>query len=470
MKQNVINFFDEIEECGEFDLFNPIYDYDLVEALDNYELENNLKCSMQTGRGLKRKFADESSTETNPQASTSANASALLYNETECNVCQKKINKRYITTKQRQDILEEEDGTVIINKETVPGTNIVNLINDVLRPLKSEPIGWEQFATILKEINVPITLIGNPNRRVCPYENYYSHQAGSGVGIVYKGAALQRGHGIGGFLGGVLRSVLPLLSNGIKAVGKELLSAGVELDLFALPSTQTSIESGQWVHYKPISSLSDDGPIEFNVPGTGDDYIDLSHTLLHIKAKVITQDGSTLPSSNVAPVNNWLHSLFSQLDVYLNQKLISPPNNTYAYRAYIETLLNYGPAAKESHLTCSLWYEGSAGKMNKTDSTNTGYYKRAEYIKTSKEVEMVGHLHGDLFGQEKFLINGVQMSVKLVRSRESFNLMSSDKDAKFKVRITDATLLIRRARINPSILLAHQRCCHQQQQNILSHV
>ncbi|GBP28286.1 Uncharacterized protein F54H12.2 [Eumeta japonica] len=440
MKQNVINFFDEIEECGEFDLFNPIYDYDLVEALDNYELENNLKCSMQTGRGLKRKFADESSTETNPQASTSANANTLLQNK----------DKIY---------WKEEDGTVIINKETVPGTNIVNLINDVLRPLKrSEPIGWEQFATILKEINVPITLIGNPNRRVCPYENYYSHQAGSGVGIVYKGAALQRGHGIGGFLGGVLRSVLPLLSNGIKAVGKELLSAGVELDLFALPSTQTSIESGQWVHYKPISSLSDDGPIEFNVPGTGDDYIDLSHTLLHIKAKVITQDGSTIaPSSNVAPVNNWLHSLFSQLDVYLNQKLISPPNNTYAYRAYIETLLNYGPAAKESHLTCSLWYEDSAGKMNKTDSTNTGYYKRAEYIKTSKEVEMVGHLHGDLFGQEKFLINGVQMSVKLVRSRESFNLMSSDKDAKFKVRITDATLLIRRARINPSILLAHQK-------------
>ncbi|KAJ0177716.1 hypothetical protein K1T71_006589 [Dendrolimus kikuchii] len=36
-----------------------------------------------------------------------------------------------------------------------------------------------------------------------------------------------------------------------------------ELDLFALPSTQTSIESGLWIHYKPISSLADDGPIEF---------------------------------------------------------------------------------------------------------------------------------------------------------------------------------------------------------------
>lgn len=31
-----------------------------------------------------------------------------------------------------------------------------------------------------------------------------------------------------------------------------------ELDLLALPSTQTSIETGMWVHYKPTSSLADD--------------------------------------------------------------------------------------------------------------------------------------------------------------------------------------------------------------------
>lgn len=231
-----------------------------------------------------------------------------------------------------------------------------------------------------------------------------------------------------------------------------------ELDLFALPSTQTSIESGIWIHYKPISSLADDGPIEFQVPGAGDDYIDLSHTLIHVKAKILHQDNTKLMSSTVvAPVNNWLHSLFSQLDVYLNQKLVSPPNNTYAYRAYIENLLNYAPAAKKSHLTCGLWYEDTAGKMDSTDETNKGFIKRQELASESKEIEMIGHLHGDLFNQEKFLINGVDMCVKLVRSRENFNLMSSSVDTKLKVSITDATLIIRRARINPTVLLAHQK-------------
>lgn len=64
---------------------------------------------------------------------------------------------------------------------------------------------------------------------ICPYEHYYTHQAGSGVGVIYKGAAHQRGHGIGSFLGGLFRSVLPLLSSGAKVIGKEALNAGVGL-------------------------------------------------------------------------------------------------------------------------------------------------------------------------------------------------------------------------------------------------
>lgn len=231
-----------------------------------------------------------------------------------------------------------------------------------------------------------------------------------------------------------------------------------ELDLFALPSTQTSIESGQWIHYKPISSLSDDGPIEFQVPGTGDDYIDLSHTMLYIKAKITSPDSNAIKEqTHIAPVNNWLHTLFNQLDVYLNQKLVSPPNNTYAYRAYIETLLNYGPAAKESHLTCGLWYEDTPHKMDATDSTNKGFIKRGELVKVNTAVDMIGHLHGDIFNQDKFLLNGVEMRIRLVRSKEAFNLMCNQDDQKLKVTILDASLIIRKARINPSILLAHQK-------------
>lgn len=64
---------------------------------------------------------------------------------------------------------------------------------------------------------------------ICPYQQYYNHQAGSGIGVIYKGVAHQRGHGIGSFLGGLFRSVLPLFSSGAKVIGKEAMNAGVGL-------------------------------------------------------------------------------------------------------------------------------------------------------------------------------------------------------------------------------------------------
>ena len=75
--------------------------------------------------------------------------------------------------------------------------------------------------------------------------------------------------------------------------------------------------------------------------------------MLYIQAKVEPIDTEAV-NAKVTPVNNFLHSLFNQVDVFFNQKLVSPPNNAYAYRAYIESLLNYSPAAKESHLTTAL--------------------------------------------------------------------------------------------------------------------
>ena len=101
--------------------------------------------------------------------------------------------------------------------------------------------------------------------------------------------------------------------------------------------------------YKPVSSLSDEAPIDFVVPGHGDEYIDLAHTMLSIKVKILPV--SDAHTEEVGPVNNFMHSLFSQIDINFNQKPISPPNNAYPYRAYIESLLNYGPDAKESHLS-----------------------------------------------------------------------------------------------------------------------
>ena len=76
----------------------------------------------------------------------------------------------------------------------------------------------------------------------------------------------------------------------------------------------------------------------------------------------------------------WMHSLFSQIDVSLNGTLVTPSTNTYAYRAYIETLLSHGAEAKNSQLTSALWYKDTAGHMGAIDDENKGLLKIKGYV------------------------------------------------------------------------------------------
>ena len=52
--------------------------------------------------------------------------------------------------------------------------------------------------------------------------------------------------------------------------------------------------------------------------------------------------------------------------------------NTYPYRAYLETLLSYGPAAKESYLTTAMWYKDTAKHME-DHQLNKGFKSKQEW-------------------------------------------------------------------------------------------
>ena len=231
-----------------------------------------------------------------------------------------------------------------------------------------------------------------------------------------------------------------------------------ELDLFAVPPTQMSIDDGRWVEHQPLTSLDSGGPIEFMLPGTGDAYLDLANTYLLIRAKVVRGDGTDLAAdTQVAPVNNWLHSLFSQVDVYINDTLVTPSSNTYPFRAYVETLLSYGAEAKKTQLTSQLWYKDTAGHMDATleNGGNAGLAERRKYIAESRVVEMMGRLHVDLFLQDRFLLNGVSVKIRLVRSKDTFSLMADGVNPDFKVQIVDAILFARKAVLSPTVQMAH---------------
>ena len=236
-----------------------------------------------------------------------------------------------------------------------------------------------------------------------------------------------------------------------------------ELDIFTVPPTQTSVEAGSYIEFNPISSIADGTPIEFVIGGSGQDYIDLANTQLFVRAKILRANGNAIDNTNhVGPVNLWLHSLFSEVDVKLNDTLITSTNNTYAYRAYLETLLSYGPAAKKSQLTASLYYKDVAGHMEEANphdqaGENTGFRQRHSFVEDSAVVDMLGCIHNDLFFQDKYLPNDVTMRIRLVRNKDAFALMSSENAAAYRIKIMDCKLFVRKAKLNASVFVAHAK-------------
>ena len=229
-----------------------------------------------------------------------------------------------------------------------------------------------------------------------------------------------------------------------------------ELDLQSVPPTQTSVESGYYEECGPVASLTDQGPIEFNIVGSDNEYLDLYNSHLYLACRIVNADGTDLANdAQVGPSNLFLHALFSQVNVTLGGTLVSESNNNYAYRAYIETLLSYGPAAKDSQLTAALWYKDTPGKMEAIDDNNVGMKDRKSLTARSRVVEMAGKLHSDIFFQERYMLNKVNLKLKLVRSKDSFSLMSDGTE--FKVNVVEAALFVRRVKVSDAIRNTHAK-------------
>ena len=262
-----------------------------------------------------------------------------------------------------------------------------------------------------------------------------------------------------------------------------------EVDLFSVPPTQQSLERGRWIDYAPLSSVENpDSAITFLIAGT-DEYIDLSKTILTVTGKVTLKDGATKLTgggqTNVAPVNNFLHSLFRQVDVYLNGKQVTPAMGTYAYRSYIETLLNYDVSAKESQFSSALYYKDTATKMDENGALpssktityveadtnnggtqaknfslpvpgtgNQGFAKRHKFISNGNQFVLSGPIFADIFMTDRLLLNMLDLKVVLNRSTDAFYLMEIGNDSdpiNPRMHLTDVVLKIWKVKVDQPV-------------------
>ncbi|XP_060541625.1 uncharacterized protein F54H12.2-like [Pantherophis guttatus] len=174
-------------------------------------------------------------------------------------------------------------------------------------------------------------------------------------------------------------------------------------------------------------ALTPNAPLEFFITGHGDHYTDLNNTLLYVSCKVVKADGTDIDDgARVSLVNYPIASLFNQVDVTLGDRVITQSHHCYAYRGLIELILNYSGDALGTQFSAGGFYKDDATLMENTLLT----------------------------AADKLLINGVDVNIKLSRSKNEFCLMR-DGNENYKVQILAASLFVKRVKVSPGVRLGH---------------
>ena len=111
-----------------------------------------------------------------------------------------------------------------------------------------------------------------------------------------------------------------------------------------------------------------------------------------------------------------------------------------------------------------LHYKDTAGDMDRPNpdhanagETNYGLQKRAALMDRGATVDMIGRIHSDIFFQDRYMMNEVNVKVRLVINKDSFCLMSGEANPSYKVKLISAVLLVRKVQLSPSVFLAHAK-------------
>ena len=238
-----------------------------------------------------------------------------------------------------------------------------------------------------------------------------------------------------------------------------LAGGNIALELFRLPPTETSVLSGKYQTYYPDVPIQQGNPIEFSIR-TNEDYIDLSRCYMTVKLKVTKANGTDMDNTTVClPVNNFMHTIIKQMSIKLNDTLVTQQNDTYAYKAYIQNLLNYSPDQAKSYMPNQLWYIDETGGFEHYNTTDgqpgfdiPNLVQRETFIHQSAIVQMMGPPCHDLFQSGKYMVGGIKFDIRIDLQPPAFCLMSANNGTQ-KVVILDWTFHLYHVKVAPDVRL-----------------
>ena len=252
----------------------------------------------------------------------------------------------------------------------------------------------------------------------------------------------------------------------------------MSLELFTIPSTDITIDSYRMVPYS--QAMTGIVLITFTIPGL-DEFVDLGRSYFEIELKlnssaangIVADDGTKSDGTDtkfVYVTNNLAHGLFKQINLRLGGVLMSEQTDTYMYKAFIETILNYSRDEGSTLLAPQGWVnymnveEQLAGTAADNDITITArwLHNNTNALKTATKLfygnnkaTMIMYPHLAAMRTGRLLVPRVEMVMQLFCNTPDFFLFGTKSTAKKYVTLSrediKVTFHLCRVQLNVSV-------------------
>jgi hypothetical protein len=161
-------------------------------------------------------------------------------------------------------------------------------------------------------------------------------------------------------------------------------------------------------------------------------------------------------SSYLIPIDNVMHSMWNNIDVLMNGELVSTTNQKYAYKAYIETVLNNSHSTKKYQLKTSGYYGDNGDRdINFVQNWNKGMENRCVDFRRGKPVEMRGFLLSDILGVKAAIVNGVEINIVLTPNTDNLRLQTFENGHYGRLVIEDIYMNVCKRQMAKEVVVAH---------------
>ena len=241
-----------------------------------------------------------------------------------------------------------------------------------------------------------------------------------------------------------------------------------KLNLFEGRDTLYAVSESHFEKIQCRTALPDVGippSLEFSANSSLSHYTDLSESFLLVTGKYVRATGGNLGAApKVAPVQNLIGSLFKSVNMYLNNKKITPPENNMAYIHFFNHFIQ-PRSAQDCQLQLAGWYPDTHRSLQHLlqnnpqtgGSVNEGLKKRSQLIAESHQVTVASKLFAAPHLITRLFPPNCKFDWQLETNPQQFFTIQADDevDGSYRFVITNAEIWLKRVSVSPGLSNSH---------------